>query len=513
MFCIRVPMAGIALARQTRPMLLGLEHRYAALPSRFHALLPPTPVAAPRLLVFNAPLADFLGIPSPHDEASRTRMAAALSGNALPADARPLAMAYAGHQYAHFVPQLGDGRALLLGEKRAADGQWYDIQLKGSGRTPFSRGGDGRAAVGPMLREYLISEAMHALGIPTTRSLAVVATGEQVLRDGALPGAVLTRTAASHLRIGTFEYFAAREDLGALQVLLDFAIGRHDPDLAGTEERALAFLQRVVDRQARLVAQWLGVGFIHGVMNTDNMTISGETIDYGPCAFMDHFDPGTVFSSIDHRGRYAWGKQAAIAQWNLARLAETLLPLIPGDKDHAIRRATQVIEGFAPRHAAARREVFGRKLGLPNATPEDGALMDQLLSLMHAAHADFTLTFRSLAEAIDDERATLAERLLTPGSDAQSISAWFVAWRSRLAAGGRDADAVRDAMQTVNPAFIPRNHQVERALDAASERGDLAPFGTLLQVLQHPFVEQPAQADLAMPPRDDERVAATFCGT
>jgi serine/tyrosine/threonine adenylyltransferase len=495
-------------------MKLGLEHTYASLPARLFAEVAPVPVAEPSLVIFNDALAADLGL-----ESLRPEAAALLSGNELPEDARPIAMAYAGHQFANFVPQLGDGRAILLGEKRTAEGRLLDLQLKGAGRTPFSRSGDGRAALGPMLREYLISEAMHALGIPTTRSLAVVATGERVFREQPLPGAILTRVAASHLRVGTFEYFSARQDVDALRILLDYALRRHDADLLGAPDDALAFLQRACDRQATLIAQWMSVGFIHGVMNTDNMALSGETIDYGPCAFMDHYHPQTVFSSIDHRGRYAYGNQPAIAQWNLARFAETLLPLIDADLKLAVERAGAVIGGFIDAFDTRFRNRLGAKLGLSVARDEDTDLFNALLALMRDSQVDFTLTFRHLSDASLGAENESALRALFRGQaeyDAgpeSRLEAWLVRWRSRLQQDPRPAEERHNAMRRTNPAFIPRNHRVEAALNAASERGDLSLFTTLLSVVQNPFDDQPAHAELMQPPRDDERVHATFCGT
>lgn len=489
-------------------MIFGFEHSYAALPQQFFAVVLPASVAVPELVLLNEPLAAWLGIDV---ERLRPLAAGLLSGKRLPEDARPIAMAYAGHQFAHFVPQLGDGRAILLGELRAADGRLHDVQLKGAGRTPFSRAGDGRAALAPMLREYLISEAMFALGVPTTRSLAVIATGEQVLREEALPGAVLTRIAASHLRVGTFEYFSARGDTGSVRTLLDFAIARHYPDLATVSAPALAFLERVTERQAELIAHWMAVGFIHGVMNTDNMAISGETIDYGPCAFMDQYDPRTVFSSIDHRGRYAYGNQPAIAQWNLARLADTLLPLIDADQDTAVGRAAAVVQTFIGRFDALFCDRLRGKLGLASARDDDPDLINDLLSLMKESRADFTLTFRYLTAAA---RGPLYEApLRTLFQDQPALDAWLSRWRARLEADPLTPDERTLAMRQVNPAFIPRNHRVEAALNAASERGDLAPFRTLLAVLQRPFDDQPEHAALMQPPLESERVLATFCGT
>jgi uncharacterized protein YdiU (UPF0061 family) len=486
---------------------LGLEHTYATLPPQCFVDVAPVPVAAPRVLVFNGPLASFMDL----DPGLENQAASLLSGNALPADARPIAMAYAGHQFGNFVPQLGDGRALLLGERRAVDGRRYDLQLKGSGRTPFSRGGDGRAAVGPMLREYLISEAMHALGIATTRSLAVIATGERVMRDEPLPGAVLTRVAASHLRVGTFEYFAARADHEALRALLAFAIARHAPELASTQVPALAFLEWVANRQAALIAQWLSVGFIHGVMNTDNMALSGETIDYGPCAFMDHYDPKTVFSSIDHRGRYAYGNQPAIAQWNLARFAETLVPLIDPDPATAVQGATAIISRFPAWFEARHEQLLRGKFGLASMRESDGALFQQFLGMLHSSRVDFTLAFLHLSEAaLGDSHEGALRALLV---DAIGFEAWLQAWRTRLEADGGVREERHSAMRRVNPAFIPRNHLVEFALAAASESNDMAPFESLLAVIQQPFQDHPGRQSWMQPPRDDERVAATFCGT
>jgi uncharacterized protein YdiU (UPF0061 family) len=488
-------------------MNLGLEHSYATLPAQCFVAVAPARVADPQLLVFNTALAALLDL----DPGLSSQAAALLSGNELPADARPIAMAYAGHQFGNFVPQLGDGRAILLGERRAADGLLYDLQLKGSGRTPFSRSGDGRAAVGPMLREYLISEAMHALGIPTTRSLAVIATGERVLREEPLPGAVLTRVAASHLRVGTFEYFAARADHAALRALLAYAINRHAPQLATAPVPALSFLQWVADRQAALIAQWLGVGFIHGVMNTDNMALSGESIDYGPCAFMDHYDPQEVFSSIDHRGRYAYGNQPAIAQWNLARFAETLVPLINPDQAVAIRGATAVISRFPGTFEAHYQQLLRAKLGLTAVRETDAALASRFLALLQAARADFTLAFHHLsAAALGSAHEGPLRTLL---GQTQPLEDWLQEWRLRLQPDSLSPADRHAAMRRVNPTFIPRNHLVEAALHAASDRNDLEPFRSLLAVIQHPFQDHPGRESWMQPPRDDERVHATFCGT
>ncbi|MGH8177858.1 MAG: protein adenylyltransferase SelO [Steroidobacter sp.] len=489
-------------------MRLGFEHSYSALSPRFYMRVLPTPVKNPQLVIFNRRLAEELGL---KPDVVEREAATLFSANQLPDDSNPIAMAYAGHQFGGFVPQLGDGRAILLGELKARDGVLRDIQLKGAGLTPFSRNGDGRAALGPMLREYLIGEAMHALGVPTTRSLAVVATGEQVFREGPLPGAVLTRVASSHIRVGTFQYFAARGDQDAVRELLDYVIARHYPDARDAEAPALAVLEAVAQRQAALIADWMRVGFIHGVMNTDNMAISGETIDYGPCAFMDHYHPNTVFSSIDHAGRYAYANQPVIAQWNLARFAETLLPLIDADTNKAVSLATQVVESFIAQFEAQFFERMCRKIGLTEGREVDADLIKRLFATMQEAGADFTLTFRRLALAAESPgKETALRELFTqpPG-----IDDWLRDWRERLASDPQSAAERAASMRRVNPALIPRNHRVEAALSAASENGDCKPFHQLLGILQRPYDDQPEVADYEQPPRASERVLRTFCGT
>jgi uncharacterized protein YdiU (UPF0061 family) len=484
-------------------MRLNLQHTYSTLPSKFYAPVNPTPVPDPQLVIFNTRLARELGL----DPAAIEPPAAAMfSGNQLPEDANPIAMAYAGHQFGGFVPRLGDGRAILLGELRGRDGVLRDIQLKGAGLTPFSRGGDGRAAIGPMLREYLISEAMHALRIPTTQSLAVVTTGERVYRERPLPGAVLTRVASSHIRVGTFQYFAARDDQDALRELLDYVIARHYPAAKAADSPALAVLKEVAQRQAALIADWMSIGFIHGVMNTDNMAISGETIDYGPCAFMDEYDPKTVFSSIDRNGRYAYANQPAIAQWNLARFAETLLPLINADSDQAIRLAVEVIEPFTAQFDTLFLAGMRRKLGLTLSLESDAELIRRLLTHMHNSQADFTLTFRNLARPADEQK------LLGLFSADSGIETWLKDWRERLAQEPQTTTERAASMLATNPAFIPRNHRVEAALTAA-ENGDYEPFRKLLNIVQRPYDEQPGAAEFSQPPQPAERVLQTFCGT
>jgi serine/tyrosine/threonine adenylyltransferase len=489
-------------------MRFGFQHTYSALPSRFYAPIHPTPVADPRLVVFNTPLARELGL---DPEAVEPHAAALFSGNQLPEDAAPIAMAYAGHQFGAFVPRLGDGRAILLGELRAQDGTLRDIQLKGSGLTPFSRNGDGRAVLGPMLREYIISEAMHALGIPTTRSLAVVTTGERVYREDVLPGAVLTRVAASHVRVGTFQYFAARGDQEGLRDLLAYVIARHYPAAREAQSPALAVLKEVTQRQVDLISRWMLVGFIHGVMNTDNMALSGETIDYGPCAFMDEYDPKTVFSSIDRNGRYSYGNQPAIAQWNLARFAETLLPLIDPNTDEGVSLAMEVLDPFIDKFDALFLAGLRRKIGLSTAEDRDAELVRNLLTTMQHSHADFTLTFRRLTLMIEKpaEQAGLRE-LFSADSD---IESWLRAWQHRLASDPLAPPDRATLMRGANPAFIPRNHRVQSALTAA-EGGDYEPFRKLVCVLQHPYDDQTDMAaEYGQPPQQSERVLETFCGT
>ena len=480
---------------------MRFDNSYARLPDRFYTRTPPVAVSAPRMLKFNRKLAEDLGVEVPDDEQTRAKI---FTGNLLPEGSEPLALAYAGHQFGHFTPQLGDGRAVLIGELVTRDDGRRDMQLKGSGRTPFSRGGDGRAAFGPVLREYVISEAMHALGVPTTRSLAAAATGETVYREAPLPGAVLTRIAASHLRIGTFQFFAARGDTEAVRILVDYAIDRHYPHLKGAADRALALFAAVVDAQARLVAKWLSIGFIHGVMNTDNTTISGETIDYGPCAFVDAYDHMAVFSSIDAQGRYAFGNQPPIAQWNLARLAETLLPLIDEDKDRAVEAATAGLQAFMPAFRDEWTRLMRAKLGLMREEEGDVELANDLLNAMHKAGADFTLTFRTLPAHLEDDASG--------AQDSADMKDWLGAWRARQARETQTPQARRELMERANPIFIPRNHRVEQAL-AAATNGDFGAFDRLLDAVSRPFDAREDLIDLAQPPAPQERVLQTFCGT
>lgn len=506
------------LGAGTEPQF-AFEHSFARDLAGSYVEWQPARVPAPRLVFLNRGLAEELGL----DPAALATPAGAdiFAGNRVPAGARPLAQAYAGHQFGGFAPQLGDGRALLLGELIDRHGRRRDLALKGSGRTPFARGADGKAALGPMLREVLVGECMHALGIPTTRALAVAATGETVLREQPLPGAVLARVAASHLRVGSFEYLAARGELALLGRLLDHAIARHDPALAGRSDRPLALLEAVAQRQAALVAQWMNVGFVHGVMNTDNTTISGETIDYGPCAFIEAYDPAAVFSSIDHGGRYAYANQPLIARWNLARLAEALLPLIADVDDEpaarlAIEQVGALIAAFPARYEACWRAGQRAKLGLRSAAADDAALADDLLALLHAQAVDFTLGWRRLADAADPGGAA---RWLDLFADAAPALSWLQRWRARCAAEDAGADLQQAAaeraqrLRAANPFIVARNQPVEQAL-AAAHAGELQPFERLLAALRQPCVETADNAPYGEPaPADVSAAYRTFCGT
>jgi uncharacterized protein YdiU (UPF0061 family) len=495
---------------------LNLDNSYARELPGCYVAWPPAPVAAPQLLYFNRELADELGLGL--DAAGADELAALFSGQALPEHVAPIAQAYAGHQFGNFSPQLGDGRALLIGEAIDRHGRRRDLAFKGSGRTPFSRNGDGKAAVGPMLREVLIGEAMHALGIPTTRALAVVATGEPVYREQTLPGAILTRVAASHIRVGSFEYFAARDDRTRLKQLADYSIARHDAGLGDAPDRHAQWLRAVALRQSALVARWMNVGFIHGVMNTDNMSLSGESIDFGPCAFMEAYHPGTVFSSIDQHGRYAYANQPGIAQWNLARFAEAILPLLADDEDQAVDIATDILAGFGENYRRHWLQGVRAKLGLDPDLARTGAddqgdtaLADDWLALLQAGKVDYTLAWRRLADAAEGR----PEPLQALFADAPALQAWLARWLQRCAAEApRPAAQRAQAMRGVNPNIIARNHRVEEALDAASARGDLGPFEALLNALRRPFDDDPQLARYAEPaPAGYTAGYRTFCGT
>ena len=503
-----------------------LAHTYAELPQLFFARVAPTPVRDPHLVVFNTALADSLGLDV--DALNGPAGAAIFAGNALPDGAQPIAQAYAGHQFGHFTG-LGDGRAILLGEQITPSGDRFDIQLKGAGQTPYSRRGDGRAALGPMLREYIISEAMHALRIPTTRSLAVVTTGEAVFREQVLHGAVLTRVAASHLRVGTMEWAAAHKDHDALRALSDYTRQRHYPEIADADDPHFTLFNAIMERQAHLLAQWQLVGFIHGVMNTDNMTLSGETIDYGPCAFMDAYDPDTVFSSVDHGGRYAYGNQPAIAQWNLARLAEAMLPLFDLDQKRAVERATEALHRFAGRFEQHWRDGMRAKLGLFDEHPDDARLIDDLLAWMQRCAADFTNTFRTVSsgdmphagtERTNEDASAPADcthdvARARASARAEQGDADFGAWYRRLHARWQlqpqSQEEVYALMRRSNPAFIPRNHKVEEAL-AAATAGDFTVMARLLDVLTAPYDYEREAPEFAAPGQETARYQ-TFCGT
>jgi serine/tyrosine/threonine adenylyltransferase len=489
---------------------IPFDNSYAQLPDRFFTRLPPTPVANPEPIRINRPLARQLGI-DPDWLASREGTET-VAGNRVPAGADPIATVYAGHQFGSYNPQLGDGRAILLGEVVGADDVRFDIQLKGAGRTPYSRGGDGRSPLGPVLREYIVSEAMHALGIPTTRSLAAVTTGEQVVRDRFLPGAVLARVARSHIRIGTVQFFAAWKDTEALRLLVEHTLARHYPADAGSANPALALLQNVISRQAELLAQWQLVGFIHGVMNTDNMLLCGETIDYGPCAFMDAFHPDTVYSSIDHAGRYAYRNQPGIAHWNLACLAQALLPLLDEEQETAVALAQEAVDRFPDLFSEAHFRGLGRKLGLAGIRQSDGPLVEELFEVMAREQADFTLCFRRLADLAQPEGAReggVGDLFEIP----DALLPWLARWRARLeddSLGGQQRQAM---MYQANPVLIPRNHLVEEAIRAAEDAGDFEPFHALVEVLAEPQSYRPELARYAVPPRPEQVVRQTFCGT
>jgi len=491
-------------------LLFPFDNSYARLPERFFAKVSPPPVAEPRLIQLNRERALQLGLDP--ERLSRADALEVFAGNRVPSGAEPIATAYAGFQFGSWVPQLGDGRAVLLGEVIGTDGVRRDIQLKGSGRTPFSRGGDGRAGVGPVLREYVVSEAMAALGIPTTRALAAVTTGENIFRETALPGAVLTRVAQSHIRVGTFQFFASRRDVEGIRALTEHVIERHYPEAAEGENPALAMLGAVVSRQAALIARWQLVGFIHGVMNTDNTSIAGETIDYGPCAFMDRYHPDTVFSSIDHMGRYAYGNQPSIAFWNLRGLANTLLPVIADDPEAAVEPATDVLQTFPDRFRAFYREGMRRKLGLSEWQEGDDELAHDLLSRMADHGADFTLTFRRLS-ALGDEPSSDDSRVSSLFREPLAFDEWAMRWRRRISIDAIPFAEGQQEMRSVNPAFIPRNHLIEQVIQSAVRENDYTPFETLLEVLLKPYEDQPDHVDYQAPPRPDEVVHQTFCGT
>jgi uncharacterized protein YdiU (UPF0061 family) len=487
---------------------MRFDNSYAQLPPRFYTKLKPTPVSEPSSIRVNTDLAVLLGVDT-------TWLASAegtetIAGNRVPCGSDPIATVYAGHQFGGWVPQLGDGRAILLGEVIGRDGIRYDIQLKGSGPTPYSRGGDGRAPLGPVLREYIVSEAMAEINIPTTRSLAAVTTGDHVFRDSALPGGVLARVAQSHIRVGTFQFFAARQDIDALSLLTEHVIERHFPEAAGAANPCAAMLDEVIARQASLVVRWQLVGFIHGVMNTDNMLLSGETIDYGPCAFMDAYDPDTVFSSIDHSGRYAYRNQPGIAHWNLACLAQALLPVLDRDEEAAVVLAQNSLDAFPLKFRIEYLQGMCGKLGLAAVEEGDESLASDLLELMAQHKADFTLTFRRLSDLADPGSGSgISELFEFP----EAFEPWLRRWRKRLGGDDRTPQERQESMYQANPAFIPRNHLVEEAIDAAVGRADYGPFNTLVDLLSQTTAYTSGMARYALPPRPEQVVSKTYCGT
>ncbi|MFN3580037.1 MAG: protein adenylyltransferase SelO [Pseudomonas sp.] len=487
------------------------DNSYVLLPEHFYSTQKLAPVKSPALIRINKVLAEQLGI-SAEWLASPSGLQV-LAGNEVAPGSLPIATAYAGHQFGGWNPRLGDGRATLLGEVIGQDGKRYDIQLKGAGRTAYARGGDGRSPLGPVLREYLISEAMATLGVPTSRSLAAVTTGEQVMREELLPGGILTRVSSSHIRIGTFQFFAGQNDIEAVRTLADHVIARHYPEAADVPLPYAALLRAVIGRQAELIAQWQQLGFIHGVMNTDNMLVSGETIDYGPCAFMDNYHPNTVYSSIDSGGRYAYGNQPGIGQWNLAWLARALLPLIDKDEELAVREAQQALDDYVPQYQHAYDSVMASKIGLSQVDANSKELVEELLQLMAAANADYTLTFRRLAERAAPQRQFEGDSVAELAELPNSFSNWIEKWQARLASDPVDADQRQQRMLHLNPAYIPRNHLVEEVIRAAVDNNDLGPFHNLVDRLAEPFRYDAADARYAMPPSPEQVVARTFCGT
>ena len=489
--------------------MINFDNSYSKLPDIFFERINPVAVKEPSLIQFNDPLAKEIGL---NLEKNENLFSVIFSGNKILKGSEPIALAYAGHQFGHFVPQLGDGRAILLGEIINNDGRRFDIQLKGSGQTRYSRGGDGRAPLGPVIREYIISEAMHALDIPTTRSLAIVATGEMVSRETLLPGGILTRIASSHLRVGTFEYFAAFKDLKNLKLLTDYAINRHFPNIKNDDDfRYQIFLKLVCENQASLIAKWMHVGFIHGVMNTDNTSISGETIDYGPCAFMDNYDPNTVFSSIDHHGRYAYGNQPNIAQWNIACLGQCLLPLINTERNKAIEIVEEILDGFADAFRKYWLNGMYKKIGLLENKKNNHILLDELLRLMEKDKSDFTLTFRYLSNLVEEENnnSLFKQQFLSKNE----IDSWLVKWKECLKKEGNSEKEIKKLMLKVNPAFIPRNHQVEKAIYEVINNYDYSYVNRLIELLNKPYNYQPDNLEYMNPPDNYDQNYQTFCGT
>ena len=495
---------------KTQPTI-PFDNSFSQLSLPFCSPQHPSPVSLPKLIRLNTSLAKELGLDA--NWLGSQHGLEMLSGNALPENATPIASVYAGHQFGSWNPQLGDGRAILLGEVIAPEnGLRYDIQLKGAGQTPYSRSGDGRSPLGPVLREYLVSEAMHALGIPTTRSLAAMSSGDSVLRENALPGGILTRVAQSHIRIGSFEFFSARRETNSVKTLADYVIKRHYPSSLSADRPYLDLLNNAITQQARLIARWQSIGFIHGVMNTDNMLLCGETVDYGPCAFMDTYHPDTVFSSIDHAGRYAYGNQPSIAQWNLSWLAQSLLPLLDDDETKAVALAQQALNGYVEKYTDAYNETMLKKLGLKPETPVNQMLLQNFLDLLTKEQCDFTLAFRYLAENLNPCEP------VTPGIQdffrlPEAFTPWLNQWRTQVQRENTDMATVQTQLLSTNPVFIPRNHLVEEAIQSAYTKNDLRLFNSLVDLLEKPFDYQPDKKKYALPPRPEQVVHNTFCGT
>lgn len=491
---------------------IKLENSYQQLGDQFSSEQLPTPVADPKLIRINSDLATDLQFDL--NDLKAKEAVSVFSGNYNLENTTPIATVYAGHQFGHWNPQLGDGRAILLGEKIDKNGVRYDVQLKGSGRTPYSRGGDGRSPLGPVLREYIVSETMEKFGIPTSRALAAVTTGENVIRETRLPGAILTRVAKSHIRIGTFQYFSSRDDLNSVRTLADYMIERHYKDNISAQfadDRYTGLLQCVIKAQAELIAHWMSVGFIHGVMNTDNMLICGETIDYGPCAFMDEYNPDTVFSSIDRHGRYAYNNQRDIGQWNVSWLAQALLPLLDSDEEKALQKAHTAIHTFHDIYEKKYQDLMAKKCGFSKATNETGHLIDGLLNLMADNSLDFTLTFRSLAESLssENEPSPFSNILPLPST----LNEWRDLWHAEREKQGISTIATQEKMHQVNPAFIPRNHIIEAAISDATHHDDFSLFNQLVDVLSNPYNYRDECSAFALPPEPDQKVLKTFCGT
>ncbi len=487
--------------------IVKFDNSYSCLPEEFFQRINPVPVRAPKLIIFNNNLGKHLGFDI---NQTNDNYAQIFSGNIIPNGASPIALAYAGHQYGNFVNQLGDGRAVLLGEVTDLNEQRYDIQLKGSGQTQFSRRGDGRSPLGPVVREYILSEAMHSLNIPTTRSLAAVSSGEQVYRDTSLPGAILTRVAKSHIRIGTFEYFASLKQLKNLKTLSDYTIDRHYPEVKSSKNRYLSLLNAVSNKQAELIAHWMSIGFIHGVMNTDNTSIAGETIDYGPCAFMDTYDPSTVFSSIDHHGRYSFGNQPHIIEWNLACFATCLIPLIDEDPSKANKQAGEIIKDVSVKINKAIMDKMRQKIGLSSEQKTTHQLLEKLLKIMLDNQSDYTLTFRYLCDVLGEKGDSKFKEQFTTQDE---ISKWLVEWQLCINNQGQSKEKIYQSMRLVNPAFIPRNHLIERIIKAAVDHDDYSEMKALSSILSNPYKEQNVDFDYINPPEPSEKVYQTFCGT